>query len=307
MSGEPTKRTHRSVVRELAAMTAAKDNADALADASRQRVRLHTPPPKTWAHILSLFRSLVHTYILQGVQLEHEVARLQAKLDSVGGGPQGASPTPAKTWYKTLTPTTWKFGSSPADNRYTIGKYGMVVTQGPHTDYKYRGVVADGTGSEPMTSGVHYWIIEHEKYGACSEVFVGVCRPGIDLDSNMDFVDRGDTWLMGLNNWDMFCNSNKGTGMIMDPAPKIPEGSQIGLLLDLDNGGTLTMYVDNKVCGTIAGGLVGPLSPCISSGVFGDGKVVWIYGNFTKLTVGECPLGSQCVCPLGEHILPIFE
>ena len=57
----------------------------------------------------------------------------------------------------------------------------------------------------------------------------------------------------------------------------MPAGSRIGLLLDLDNGGTLTMYWDNKPCGTIATGLVGPLLPCITSYYYG--KVVKIHGG----------------------------
>ena len=65
--------------------------------------------------------------------------------------------------------------------------------------------------------------------------------------------------------------------MILDPEPQIPEGSRIGLLLDLDNGGTLTMYLDNKPCGTIAEGLAGPLLPCISS--WYEGKVIKIHGG----------------------------
>ena len=71
--------------------------------------------------------------------------------------------------------------------------------------------------------------------------------------------------------------SCKGTGMILDPWPEMPEGSRIGLLLDLDNGGTLTMYLDNKPCGTIAEGLVGPLLPCISS--YLKGAVIKIHGG----------------------------
>jgi hypothetical protein len=42
------------------------------------------------------------------------------------------------------------------------------------------------------------------------------------------------------------------------------EDERVGLLLDLDNGGTLTLYRNNIPCGTIAVGLVGPLLPCIS-------------------------------------------
>ena len=48
-----------------------------------------------------------------------------------------------------------------------------------------------------------------------------------------------------------------------------------GLLLDLDNGGTLTMYLDGKPCGTIAVGLDGPLYPCIMPSF--KGKVVKIH------------------------------
>ena len=75
----------------------------------------------------------------------------------------------------------------------------------------------------------------------------------------------------------MYCNTCKGTGMTLNPKPKMPEGSRIGLLLDLDNGGTLTMYLDNKPCGTIAEGLAGPLLPCITS--YYKGKVVKIHGG----------------------------
>ena len=57
----------------------------------------------------------------------------------------------------------------------------------------------------------------------------------------------------------------------------MPASSRIGLLLDLNNGGMLTMYLDNKPCGTIAAGLAGPLLPCIVSRH--QGKVVKIYGG----------------------------
>ena len=55
----------------------------------------------------------------------------------------------------------------------------------------------------------------------------------------------------------------------------MPKGSRIGLLLDLDNGGTLTMYWDNKLCGTIAAGLVGPMS------------------SMKRLNPDKCPGGEQ--------------
>lgn len=73
------------------------------------------------------------------------------------------------------------------------------------------------------------------------------------------------------------CTICKGTGMTLDPPPKLPGGSRIGLLLDLDNGGTLAMYLGGKPCGTIAEGLVGSLLPCIS--YYYKGKVVKIHSG----------------------------
>ena len=163
----------------------------------------------------------------------------------------------------------WVFGSIPADKRFELSEGGAVVTVIKNADDEmYRGAVADGAGCTPMTSGVHFWELEHVKHGGFSGWCFGVCRPGIDLNNDgVDFDNRDDTWMMVQTNyptWRLYCNTGKGTGMTLDLAPKIPEGSRIGLLLDLDNGGTLTMYLDNKPCGTIAEGLAGPLLPCIS-------------------------------------------
>ena len=106
--------------------------------------------------------------------------------------------------------------------------------------------------------------------------------------------------MMAQNNvdgWDLCSNTCKGTGMTLDPEPEMPEGSRIGVLLDLDNGGILTMYLnnggiltmyldnggiltmylDNTPCGTIAAGLAGPLLPCISS--YDAGNVIKIHGG----------------------------
>lgn len=49
------------------------------------------------------------------------------------------------------------------------------------------------------------------------------------------------------------------------------------MLLDLDNGGTLTIYLDGKPCGTIAEGLEGPVYPCIAS--YYKGKAVKIHSG----------------------------
>ena len=142
-------------------------------------------------------------------------------------------------------------------------------------------MIADGARCTPMTSGVQYWELEVVKNDAVGGSWCfGVCRPGIDLNDGKEFFNRDDTWVMMQDNapyWALCCSTCAGTGLTLDPKPKMPDGSRIGLLLDLDNGGTLTMYWDNKPCGTIAVGLVGPLLPCISS--YYKGKVVKIHGG----------------------------
>ena len=62
----------------------------------------------------------------------------------------------------------------------------------------------------------------------------------------------------------MCCNYN-GNFVDYSIKRKLNAGDRVGLVLDLDNGGTLTLYLDGKPCGTIAEGLVGPLHWCISS------------------------------------------
>eukprot|EP00729_Bicosta_minor_P032635 gene32635-biopygen5721 len=178
--------------------------------------------------------------------------------------------------------TNWVFGSIAA-GEYALSEGGAVATkiaEGGDT-----GAIADGGGCSPMTSGVHFWELEvvknevNPRYSPGSWSF-GVCRPGIDPDDGADFDARDNTWMMWQANapyWDLTSSTCEGTGMTLDPAPKLPDGSRIGLLLDLDNGGTLTMYLEGMLCGTIAEGLVGPLLPCISS--CWEGKVVKIHGG----------------------------
>ena len=151
------------------------------------------------------------------------------------------------------------------------------------------GAVADGAGCTPMTSGIHYWELELAKSGAHAgsrSWCFGVCRPEIDLDADKDYEDEPDfvgdkdTWMMHHSNHvglELYCSTCKGTGGTVDPAPEVSDGFRMGLLLDLDNGGTLTMYLDNRPCGTIADGLVGPLLPCTASGDVGN--AVKIYGG----------------------------
>lgn len=143
------------------------------------------------------------------------------------------------------------------------------------------GVIADGRGCTPITSGIHYWQLEVVKNDAHDGYWsFGVCRPEIDLNDGNSFYFRDDTWAIYQNNdlyYDLRCNTCKGTGMTLKPKPNMPDGSRIELLLDLDNGGTLTMYWKGKPCGTIAKGLVGPLLPCVSA--YHKGKIVKVHGR----------------------------
>eukprot|EP00729_Bicosta_minor_P009255 gene9255-biopygen19971 len=173
--------------------------------------------------------------------------------------------------------TNWVFGSV-ATGAYALSEGGAVATK---IGTSWIGAIADGAGCTPMTSGVNYWELEVVKNDVINgEWGFGVCRPGIDLNDGEDFYDRADTWMMYQHYgpyWGLQCSTCEGTGMTLDPQPKLPDGSRVGLLLDLDNGGTLTMYLEGKPCGTIAEGLVGPLLPCISS--TWEGKVVKIHGG----------------------------
>eukprot|EP00729_Bicosta_minor_P009256 gene9256-biopygen19972 len=175
--------------------------------------------------------------------------------------------------------TNWVFGSV-ATGEYALSEGGAVATK--IKDWTWAGAIADGAGCTPMTSGITYWELEVVKNDDNNGMWsFGVCRPGIDLNDNVEFLHcRADTWMMWQNIkpiWHLWCSTCAGTGMTLDPKPKLPAGSRIGLLLDLDNGGTLTMYLDGKPCGTIAEGLVGPLLPCMATSFVG--KVVKIYGG----------------------------
>eukprot|EP00729_Bicosta_minor_P010909 gene10909-biopygen2342 len=179
--------------------------------------------------------------------------------------------------------TNWAFGSV-ATGITKLSDGGAVATK--IIDEEYGTAIADGAGCTPMSSGINYWELEIVKNDSdVGDWMFGVCRPGIDLnDDDEVFVERADTWMMyqdNLPDWCLYCPTCAGTGMTVDPQPTLPAGSRIGLLLDLDNGGTLTMYWEGKPCGTIADGLVGPLLPCISS--YWNGKVIKIHGGLAPL------------------------
>ena len=135
-----------------------------------------------------------------------------------------------------------------------------------------------------MTEGKHYTEFEivkgssNRNDGWC----FGVCRPEINLGDigGNTFHQRDDTWMMFQSNlpcWTLSCNSNWGNFVRDSIDRKLNAGDRVGLLLDLDNGGTLTLYVDGMPCGTIAERLAGPLHWCIVS--YWAGKAVRIYSN----------------------------
>ena len=138
-------------------------------------------------------------------------------------------------------------------------------------------MIADGAGCEPMAAGRHYWEIQRVVHGDSNGTFsFGVCRPGINVAWNIH--DDPGTWL--TNHWDggswtLCCSSCKGTGCT--DKRDMADDERVGLLLDLDNGGTLTLYRNNIPCGTIAVGLVGPLLPCIS--LYCTNTSMRIHGN----------------------------
>ena len=172
---------------------------------------------------------------------------------------------------------TLSFGNF-ASADYKLSEEGAVATKIADS---ITGATVDGTGCTPIISGVHYWELEVVRVGAKDGVWCfGVCRPGIDLNDGSDFPNREDTWMMMQDNdpsWVLLCDTCEGAGMVVDPLPKLLDGSRVGLLLDLDNGGTLTMYWKGKPCGAIAEGLVGPLLPCIA--LAWTGKEVKIHGT----------------------------
>ena len=133
-----------------------------------------------------------------------------------------------------------------------------------------------------MVAGKHGIKFEVAKAGGnrYDDWCFGVCRPDIDLNDGKQFCTRDDTWMMAQTNeptWSLQSESNKGNYVHGSINRKLNAGDRVGLLLDLDNGGTLTLYLDGKPCGTIAEGLVGPLHWCISS--YFPGKVVRIHAG----------------------------
>eukprot|EP00729_Bicosta_minor_P001786 gene1786-biopygen19752 len=182
--------------------------------------------------------------------------------------------------------TNWAFDSITT-GEYALSEGGAVATKIEH--WTYKGAIADGAGCTPMSSGVNYWELAVVENDAINGAWMfGVCRPGIDLNDGTGLYNRADTWLVHQANaayWGLLCSTCAGTGMTVDPTPNPHDGSRIGLLLDLDNGGTLTMYWEGKPCGTIAEGLVGPLLPYISS--YYVGKVVKIHGGLAPPKVPE--------------------
>jgi hypothetical protein len=128
-----------------------------------------------------------------------------------------------------------------------------------------------------MAAGRHYWEIQRVVHvGGAGDFSFGVCRPGMNIASA---VHRNPSAWLGYHwdgdGWALFCSFCQGTGCTH--TRDVTDDERVGLLLDLDNGGTLTLYRNNIPCGTIAVGLVGPLLPCIS--LYRTNSSVRIHGN----------------------------
>eukprot|EP00729_Bicosta_minor_P021669 gene21668-biopygen21330 len=178
-----------------------------------------------------------------------------------------------------------------AAGEYTSSEGGTVATK--VKNWTWGGAICDGqfTGggggagaaaAAPMVAGKHYIKFEVAKSSGdrYDDWMFGVCRPGSDLNDGKFFHARDDTWLMYQDNdpeWSLRCKSNKGNFVDDSIKRELNAGDRVGLLLDLDNGGTLTLYLDGKPCGTIAEGLAGPLHWCVSS--LYEGKAVRIHAG----------------------------
>jgi hypothetical protein len=215
--------------------------------------------------------------LVDGAAAKPEVRQLEVLLNGkhIVGSPFAVEVRPGHT--------NFVFGSTPDGGEYELSEGGAVASK--IKNRTCTGVVADGGGCGPMMDGsINYCEIEIVKNDARGGSWCfGVCRPDINLNDQASerFYQRDDTWMMGQTNWpawNLWCNTKtcKGTGLTI-PKRKLNAGDRVGLLLDLDNGGTLTMYLDSKPCGTIAEGLEGPLYPCIVSGF--KGKVVKLHSG----------------------------
>jgi hypothetical protein len=179
----------------------------------------------------------------------------------------------------------WFFVFASDENMYTSSEEGQVVEKIEDGE-KCSGAIAVGQGCLEMIKGQHFFAFEVVKTIDGGSWSFGVCRPGIDLNQDIDlnkdskvyFGDQSDSWVATLPNWDLKCNSCQGKGCT-DKSLTVQQGSHVGLLLDLDSGGTLTIYINNTPCGTVAEGLVGPLLPCVQSA--SKGIAIKIHGGLS--------------------------
>ena len=137
------------------------------------------------------------------------------------------------------------------------------------SESEYLGAIAQGT---PMLAGKHFWEWEVLAFGAEGEEewSFGVCRPTARTnmsakESSGNFQSDDNTWLCSQEggNWAVNCSSCAGEGIASKFQKRLTVGDKVGLLLDLDIGGTLTVHLNGHAAGTIAEGLSGPLLPCI--------------------------------------------
>ena len=187
------------------------------------------------------------------------VAKMVVELEvRVLGKPVPGSPFSAALLGANAVGTDWQFKTiSSALSLVEDGKRVIRGSAGVHP-----GAIADGPGCSPLTEGRHDWEIQPVQGDPRCWWYIGVCSPGACAETG--FRDRADTWVLQCGNRTLHCATCKGTG-ITDRSP-LATGERIGLLLDLDAGGSLTVYRGGKPCGSVAVGLIGPLLPCITTG-----------------------------------------
>ena len=151
----------------------------------------------------------------------------------------------------------------------TLSEGGVCVSNASG-DPAYGGAIAGATTSRGLSTGRHQWLIE--KVAAGTDVYdwmmLGVCRPSADhvRASGGVFQHRSDTWLITAyrNGWSLGCQTHAGS-FDRYSSWRVSVGERLGLVLDLDHGGTLTLFRGTTAVGTIAEGLVGPLLPCVAA------------------------------------------
>lgn len=158
-----------------------------------------------------------------------------------------------------------------AEGHYDLSDDKTVITK---IKDSWKGAICDAT--DPMETGKHAIKLEVVSNGdeykngtdRADEWWFGVCRPESDVDHYHGFHNlNSDVFSIYQDNTGSWALTpfSPYKGNIVDGAIRrsLEAGDQVELQLDLDNGGTLTLYLDGEPQGTICEGLKGPLHWCI--------------------------------------------